>query len=215
MDQKFHCMGGVRVTAEYVSPEWKNRRPPLGAPARPARVRMIRSVAAGLCMTALFVTGCEYAPPSNSPAKPASPASTSPPPVEDEGSPRGKTEVNKFYLAMRYTCVDGDTWESVARGFGMKAEILRAFNSSTTLKAGAVIDLRGRDVPRKGAGGRFESNPDGSGTYIVEAEDAFLGLSSRFGVPEYAIRGANSSIRGQKGLLLVGPGEKITIPSTL
>jgi hypothetical protein len=125
------------------------------------------------------------------------------------------TEVNKCNMAMRYTCVDGDTWESVAREFGMQAEILRSFNRSTTLRAGVVIDLRGRDVPQKGARGRFESNPDGSGTYIIEAEDAILGLSSRFGVPGYAIRGANLSVRGQGAELLVAPGEKITIPSTL
>lgn len=97
----------------------------------------------------------------------------------------------------------------------MKAEILRAFNRSTTLKAGAVIDLRGRDVPQKGAGGRFEPNPDGTGTYIIEAEDTVAGLSSRFGLPGYAIRGANLSIRGQGAELLVAPGQKITIPSTL
>ena len=69
------------------------------------------------------------------------------------GSLNGKTELNKFFLATQYTCVEGDTWETVAREFGIEAEILRTFNEAVTLKAGSTIDLRGTDVPQLGAGG--------------------------------------------------------------
>lgn len=67
-------------------------------------------------------------------------------------------------MAVQYTFVEGNTWETVAREFGIKAEILRTFNQSVTLKAGSTIDLRGRDVPQLGAGGSLTSNPDGTAT---------------------------------------------------
>jgi LysM repeat protein len=160
------------------------------------------------------MTGCEYAA-QPAEASASAPASTSPSRASAAGSLNGKTELNKFFLATQYTCVEGDTWETVAREFGIKAEILRTFNEAVTLKAGSTIDLRGTDVPQLGAGGPSAPNPDGTANYIVKAEDTFLGISSRFGVPDYALRIANPSLRGNGGLLLVAPGQKLTIPSTL
>ncbi|WP_445153449.1 LysM peptidoglycan-binding domain-containing protein [Arthrobacter sp. Hor0625] len=122
--------------------------------------------------------------------------------------------MNSYYLAVRYTCVDGDTWEAVAREFGMDAEVLRKFNKAETLRAGAVIDLRGEETPQLGAGGSFISNPDGTSTYTVAANDTFSGISSRFGVPAYALRGANVSLSGKGAELLAAPGEQLTIPGT-
>jgi LysM repeat protein len=149
------------------------------------------------------------------PAKDAALASVSPSPTAVAGALKGKTELNEYYLANRYTCAEGDTWESVARAFGIKAETLRTFNKSPILKAGTVIDVRGEDVPQLGAGGRFKRNQDGTAAYIVNAEDTLSGISSRFGVPGYALRGANPSIRGNRDELLVAPGQILTIPSTL
>lgn len=106
------------------------------------------------------------------------------------------------------------TWETVAREFGIKAEILRTFNQSVTLKAGSTIDLRGRDVPQLGAGGSLTSNPDGTATYIVKAEDTLSGITSRFGVPGYALRGSNPSLGGKGSDVLRAPGQKLTIPGT-
>lgn len=162
------------------------------------------------------MTGCEYAP-QTSPAQAtaSAPASTSPSPAGTAGSLNGKTELNKFFLATQYTCVEGDTWETVAREFGIKAETLRTFNEAVTLKAGSTIDLRGTDVPQLGAGGPSAANPDGTATYIVKAEDTVSGISSRFGVPDYALLGANPSLRGNGAELLVAPGQKLTIPSTI
>ncbi|MFC8409941.1 LysM peptidoglycan-binding domain-containing protein [Arthrobacter sp. NPDC057259] len=115
---------------------------------------------------------------------------------------------------MSYTSVEGDTWDGVALAFGMKTSYLRAFNPDAPLASGAVLDLRGRNLPQRGANGTFDEQADGSGTYTVRPEDSFLGLTSRFGVPEYAIRAANASIRGMDGVLSVEPGESITIPSS-
>ena len=143
---------------------------------------MFRTLAASMCMSALLMTGCEYAPQPSNPAKAAAaaPASPSPSPTGTAGSLNGKTELNKFFLATQYTCVEGDTWETVAREFGIEEEILRTFNEAVTLKAGSTIDLRGTDVPQLGAGGPSAPNPDGTATYIVKAGDTFSGISSRF-----------------------------------
>ena len=73
----------------------------------------------------------------------------------------------------------------------------------------------GQTFPSWEPGGSSALNPDGTANYIVKAEDTFLGISSRFGVPDYALRIANPSLRGNGGLLLVAPGQKLTIPSTL
>lgn len=216
-NQKLFTRGGAQAMSEYVGQKGQNHLLPGGKPVRPARARMIRTVAASMCMSALLVTGCEYAPQPSNPAKAtaSTSASTSPSPAGVAGSLNGKTELNKFFLAIQYTCVEGDTWETVAREFGIKADILRTFNKSAVLRAGAVIDLRGKDVPQLGAGGQFVPNPDGTATYTVQAEDTFLAISSRFGVPGYALRGANLSLRGIGTELTADPGQKLTIPSTL
>jgi LysM repeat protein len=213
-DQKLFTLG--RGTGN-VRQKWQSHPIPGGNPLRPVRIRMMRTVAAAICMTALLVTGCEYAPQPSNPAKEtaSASASTSPSPAGVAGSLNGKTELNKFFLATQYTCVDGDTWETIAREFGIKADILKTFNKSATLRAGTVIDVRGRDVPQLGARGPYVPNPDGTATYTVQAEDTFLGIGSRFGVPGYALRGANTELRGNGGELLVAPGQKLTIPSTL
>lgn len=169
---------------------------------------------AELTLSALLMTGCEYAQQPSNPAKATASAPASTSPAGTAGSLNGKTELNKFFLATQYTCVEGDTWETVAREFGIKAETLRTFNEAVTLKAGSTIDLRGTDVPQLGAGGPSAANPDGTATYIVKAEDTVLGISSRFGVPDYALLGANPSLRGNGAELLVAPGQKLTIPST-
>ena len=43
----------------------------------------------------------------------------------------GTTEMNGFYQPMRYTAVDGDTWEGIAAHFRMTPEILRLVTAST------------------------------------------------------------------------------------
>jgi LysM repeat protein len=212
-DQKLFALG---QSAGKSSCKQSHLRP-AGKPVRPVQLRMMRTVAASICMSALLVTGCEYAakPGEHVNVTPSAVASTFPSPAGVARSLKGKTELNKFFLATQYICVEGDTWETVAREFGIKAEILRTFNQSATLNAGVVVDLRGRDVPQPGAGGPFAPNPDGTASYIVTAEDTFSGISSRFGVPGHALRGANPSLRGNGAELLVAPGQNLTIPSTL
>ncbi len=176
-------------------------------------MQLIGGAIASICIISTLVTGCGDASQSSGPEKAT--ASTSPTPAAIAGALNGKTELNKFFLAVHYTCAEGDTWESVAREFGMKADILRSFNKSAVLQAGTVIDVRGKDVPQLGAGGPFVQNPDGTATYTVQANDTYSGLGSRFGVPDYALRGANLSLHGFGAELTADPGQKITIPSTL
>lgn len=168
-----------------------------------------------MCISAVLLTGCEYAHPPGTPEKATASASASAAPSPAvAGSLNGKTGLNKFFLATEYTCVEGDTWETVARAFGIKTDILKTFNKSAVLKAGTVIDVRGKEVPQLGAGGQFVPNPDGTGTYTVQAEDTLSGISSRFGVPGYALRGANLSLRGTGAELTADPGQQLTIPGT-
>lgn len=206
-DQKLFPLG--RRASNFCQ-KWQRHLLPAG---KPDRMRMMRTMAASMCMSALLVTGCEYVPQPSNPEKTATPSTASPSPTADARSLNGKTELNKHYLAVQYTCAEGDTWETVARGFGIKAEILRTFNPSVTLKTGAVIDVRGKNVPQLGAGGPFVPNADGTATYTVHAEDTYLGISSRFGVPGYALRGANTALLGIGAELTAG--QKLTIPSTL
>ena len=44
--------------------------------------------------------------------------------------------MNGFLLPMRYTAVDGDTWEGIAAHFRMTPEILRSFNEAVSVAAG-------------------------------------------------------------------------------
>lgn len=209
-DQKLFSLGR---RARNFWQKWQSHLLPADEPVRPVRKRMMRTLAASMCMSALLLTGCEYAPQPSNPEKTATPASASPSPTAAAKSLNGKTELNKYYLAVQYTCAEGDTWETVAQGFGIKAEILRTFNQSVALKAGAVIDVRGKDVPQLGAGGPFVPSADGTATYTVQAEDTYLGISNRFGVPGYALRIANTALLGIGAELTAG--QKITIPSTL
>lgn len=199
---------------EDIGQKWQRPLRPAGKPVVHVRIRMIRTVAASICMSALLVTGCEHAPQSSHPAAASAPAST-PSPTSAASSLNGKTELNKFYLAIRYTCAEGDTWETVAREFGFKTDILRSFNKSAMLQAGAVIDVRWKNVPQVGASGPFVPNSDGTATYTVQANDTYLGIGSRFAVPDYALRGANTSLRGSGAELTAEPGEKLIIPSAL
>lgn len=93
---------------------------------------------------------------------------------------------------MRYTAVDGDTWEGIAAHFRMTPEILKSFNDSSSVAQGQVIDLRGVDVPQLGAGGSVIGQ-DGQGQlqYRASAGDTPAGIASRYGVPLYALRIAN------------------------
>jgi LysM repeat protein len=157
------------------------------------------------------LTGCDYAP---APDTPTATASATPQSSRTGAALRGTTVTNTFHLAMSYTSADGDTWDGIAQAFGMPTSYLRAFNPDATLITGTVLDLRGRNLPQRGAGGHFDEHADGSGTYGVKPEDSFVGLNSRFGVPDYAIRAANPSIRGMDRVLSVEPGTTITIPSS-
>ena len=140
--------------------------------------------------------------PAGQPAAPASPASPAalspaPPPAPspaDEGL-QGRTETNGFFQPMRYTAVDGDTWEGIAAHFRMTPEILKSFNESPSVTEGQVIDLRGVDVPQLGAGGSV-TGQDGQGQFLYRASagDTPAGIASRYGVPLYALRMANLSL---------------------
>ena len=180
-----------------------------------SRTRAALGVTAAACATLFALTGCDYAPAPDGPTAttPATAAAT-PQASTTASALRGTTKTNTFHLAMSYTSAEGDTWDGIAQAFGMPTSYLRSFNPNATLAAGTVLDLRGRNLPQRGANGTFEGHADGSGTYTVKPEDSYLGLTSRFGVPEDAIRGANVSISGAKGLLSALPGESITIPSS-
>ena len=114
--------------SEHIGQKWQRPFPPAGKPVVHVRIRMIRTVAASVCMSALLVTGCAHAPQTSHP---------------------------------------------------------------------------------------FVPNSDGTATYTVQANDTYLGIGSRFAVPDYALRGANMSLRGSGAELTAEPGEKLIIPSAL
>ena len=96
---------------------------------------------------------------------------------------------------MRYTAVDGDTWEDIAAHFRMTPEILRSFNEAVSVAAGAVIDLSGVDMPQPGAGGSvIGQDRQGQLLYRASAGDTPAGIASRYGVPLYALRIANLNL---------------------
>lgn len=179
----------------------------------PARAPL--GVTAAACATLFALTGCDYAPAPDRPTALAPATASATPQASTTASAlRGTTKTNTFHLAMSYTIAEGDTWDGIAQAFGMPTSYLRSFNPNATLAAGTVLDLRGRNLPQRGANGKFEEHADGSGTYTVKPEDSYLGLTSRFGVPDNAIRAANPSVRGMDRVLSVEPGESITIPSS-
>ncbi|WP_223980473.1 LysM domain-containing protein [Arthrobacter sp. NicSoilB8] len=114
---------------------------------------------------------------------------------------------------MRYTAVDGDTWEGIAAHFQMTPEILKSFNESASVAAGQVIDLRGVDVPQLGAGGSV-TGQDGHGQFLYRASagDTPAGIASRYGVPLHALRIANLNLL--TGSEWIPPaGTIVTIPN--
>lgn len=154
---------------------------------RPAAAVVLAAVLAGLLVAC--ASGADA--PGGTPAA----AATSPAPAAASPTPPGllgTTELNGFYQPMRYTAVDGDTWEGIAAHFQMTPEILRSFNESVPVAAGKVIDLRGVDVPQLGAGGSVTGR-DGRGQllYRTSAGDTPSGIASRYGVPLHALRIAN------------------------
>ena len=125
----------------------------------------------------------------------------------------GTTETNGFLRPMRYTAVDGDTWEGIAAHFRMTPEILRSFNESTSVAAGQVIDLRGVDVPQLGAGGSVTGQDEqGQSLYRSSAGDTPSGIASRYGVPLYALRIANLNLL-TGGEWIPPAGTTVTIPN--
>ena len=154
---------------------------------RPAATVVLAAVLAGLltaCASGADAPGGTPAAAATSPAPPAT--SPAPPGL------LGTTELNGFYQPMRYTAVDGDTWEGIAAHFRMTPEILRSFNDSASVAAGKVIDLRGVDVPQLGAGGSV-TGQDGRGQllYRTSAGDTPAGIAVRYVVPPDALRIAN------------------------
>ena len=176
-------------------------------------IREIGAAIAAIGAITTLVTGCEYAAQPDAPEKTATSASASTASVTK--SLNGSTEVNQFFLPVRYTCVEGDTWEAIASEFGLNPEVLKQFNRSVTLQAGASLDLRGRDIPQLGAGGSYSSSPDGAVSYDIAKDDTLLGITSRFGVPDYAIRIANPTLRGNGHELLLTPGRNLIVPNAL
>ncbi len=125
----------------------------------------------------------------------------------------GTTETNGFLRPMRYTAVDGDTWEGIAAHFRMTPEILKSFNESTSVAAGQVIDLRGVDVPQLGAGGSVTGQDEqGQFLYRSSAGDTPAGIASRYGVPLYALRIANLNLL-TGGEWIPPAGTTVTIPN--
>ncbi len=160
-----------------------------------------------------LLTACESGAdaPGETPA--GRPAAAAPAPSSAPAGLLGTTETNGFFLPMRYTAVDGDTWEGIAAHFLMTPEILRSFNESVSIAAGEVIDLRGVDVPQLGAGGSV-TGKDGQGQllYRAGAGDTPAGIASRYGVPLYALRIANLNLL--TGEEWIPPaGTTITIPN--
>ena len=152
---------------------------------RPAAAVILAAVVLAVVLAGLL-TACVSG--ADAPVRALAPAATSPTPP----GLLGTTERNGFYQPMRYTAVDGDTWEGIAAHFQMTPEILRSFNDSAPVAAGRVIDLRGVDVPQLGAGGSV-TGQDGRGQllYRTSAGDTPAGIASRYGVPLHALRIAN------------------------
>ncbi len=114
---------------------------------------------------------------------------------------------------MRYTAVDGDTWEDIAAHFRMTPEILRSFNEAVSIAAGEVIDLSGVDVPQPGAGGSVTGQDrQGRLLYRASAGDTPAGIASRYGVPLYALRIANLNLL-TGGEWLPPAGATVAIPN--
>jgi hypothetical protein len=172
-------------------------------------------ISLGILLNAGLISGCQYTALPDSGANTASgtatPASSH---LAGTANLKGKIEANQFSEPMRYTSVEGDTWEGIAAEFGLKTETLKEFNKTVSLQAGSILDVRGSNTPQGGAHGSTKVNPDGTLTYSVVEGDTQGGLISRFGVPGYALRGANPEFEGPGGELKLFPGRSLTIPAT-
>lgn len=121
--------------------------------------------------------------------------------------------MNGYFLPMRYTAADGDTWEGIASHFRMTPEILKNFNASVVISAGQVIDLRGVAVPQLGAGGSVTGRDEqGRLLYRASPGDTPAGIASRYGVPLHALRIANLDLL-TGGEWIPPAGTTVTIPS--
>lgn len=169
--------------------------------------------ALGILLSTGLISGCQYAAPPDDGAETASAsAQTSPSRPTATAILKGQTEVNQFSLPLRYTTAEGETWEVIAAEFGLKTEMLKEFNPTVSLRPGSNLDIRGKDTPQSGARGSTTPNPDGTLTYSVVEGDAQGGLISRFGVPGYALRGANPEFHGRGDELKLVPGQSLIIP---
>jgi LysM repeat protein len=184
-------------------------------PTTPPSARRRAALTTTLIFATVLVAGCQYEAPEE--AQPEGQSSVS---AQTTRTPntlqalQGHTELNGFLLPVRYICVDGDTWEAVAHEFGMKAEVLKEFNSSVKLEAGVELDLRGRNTPQLGALGQTTAGPGGKMSYVVEKGDTTGGITSRFGVPGYALRAANPELSTPQSELELVPGTKLVIPAS-
>ncbi|SKB43332.1 LysM domain-containing protein [Arthrobacter sp. 49Tsu3.1M3] len=179
--------------------------------ARPAAAVLLAAVLAAALVILLAACSSGADAPGGAPA--GHPAVSAPATAPAPGGLRGTTEVNGFLLPMRYTAVDGDTWEGIAAHFRMTPEILKSFNEAESVAAGEIIDLRGVDVPQLGASGRV-TGQDGQGQllYRASAGDTPAGIASRYGVPLYALRIANLNLLNG-GEWIPPAGTTITIPN--
>lgn len=170
-------------------------------------------MALGILLSACLISGCQYTAPPDEGAETASASSqTSPSPPAATATLKGQIEVNQFSRPLRYTSAEGETWEVIAAEFGLRTQTLKEFNPTVSLRAGSTLDIRGRDTPQSGAHGSTTPNPDGTLTYSVVEGDAQGGLISRFGVPGYALRGANPEFHGPGDELKLVPGRSLNIP---
>lgn len=171
-------------------------------------------VALGIFLSAGLISGCQYTALPDSGAKtPSATALALSSPLTGTANLKGKIEVNQFSEPMHYTSVEGDTWEGIAAEFGLKTETLKEFNKTISLQPGSTLDVRGSNTPQDAAHGSTTVNPDGTLTYSVVEGDSQGGLISRFGVPGYALRGANPKYEGpEQGELKLFPGQSLTIP---
>lgn len=164
-------------------------------------LRLLAAAAVLVAALSIFLTACDTGAdpfPGTAAGRPASEF-----PVSSSGAAtttgpaglQGTTETNGFFRPIRYTAVDGDTWEGIAAHFRMTPEILKSFNEPASVAAGQVIDLRGADVPQLGARGSITGqDAQGQLLYRASAGDTPAGIASRFGVPLYALRIANLNL---------------------
>jgi hypothetical protein len=164
-------------------------------------------------MILAMLTACDAGPDTSGRTPAGRPAAAAPATSPEPAGLRGATEMNGYFLPMRYTAADGDTWEGIASHFRMTPEILKNFNESAVISAGQVIDLRGVAVPQLGAGGQV-TGKDEQGRLLYETitGDTPAGIASRYGVPLHALRIANLNLL-TGGEWIPPAGTTVTIPN--